>query len=123
MTPFPQSNARLTQVAREGFTEDYDRPEGTQDPVWLGNIDAYIQRKYVSGFNDKGELNRSLMITLYIAGDLPVRLQEGDTVTYIVGDPNSPTPMQGRIQGFINPAELASMPDYYKCTMEEIGAV
>lgn len=123
MVMFPQSNARLTSIARDGYTEDYDTASGTPDAIWTGNVDAYVQSKLMSAFNDRGELNRAMVVTLIIPGDLPVMVEPGDTLTYVIGDPRSPITMVGRIQSLNNPAELASLPDYFKCTMEKVQAI
>lgn len=117
----PQTNAQLISVSRGGFTEDYDRGAGSNTPVWQGSMDCYIQRKVVSNFNDRGSLDRMLEVTLYVPGDLPVKLEPGDTVVYEAGNPNNPDTLAGRIKTFSDPAYLAMLPDYYKCALEEIN--
>ena len=120
MTLLPQSNARLISVSRGGLTEDYDRPAGSNSPVWQGNMDAYVQQDIVSNFGDRGELNRVLKVTLFISGDIPITVRAGDTVVYEAGNPNNPVTLAGRVQTVGTPAFLAMLPDYYKCALEEI---
>lgn len=125
MTVLPQSNARLISVGRESgpgsFTEDYDRDATAETLVWQGNWDAYVQRKIVSGFNDNGELRRMLQVTLFISMDLPIQLEPGDVLTYQAGDPSAYQTFAGRIQNFTDPAYLPTLPDYYKCALEEVN--
>lgn len=115
----PQSNANLVSITRGGYTEDYDRTSGASAPVWQGNIDAYVQRKFVSTFNDAGELKRVMQVTLYVSQDIPVILEPGDVVTYSVGNPDAPSTLAGIVQTGTDPAYMAQLPDYYKFALEE----
>ena len=126
----PQANARLLSISREAgpsdFLEDYDRPAtgavaGGTD-VWQGNIDAYVQRKIVSTLSDNGELRRVLQTTLLITDDVSTILQAGDTITCMVGDPANSSTLVARVQNINDPAWLPMLPDYYKCSLEEISA-
>lgn len=120
MSRLPQSNARLLSVTRGEYSEDYDRPETVAAPVWQGNIDAYLQEKLLSTFNQGGELLRVVQVTIIISSDIETVLQTGDLLSYL---PNSSgTPRAGKIQNVITPSELAYLSDYYKCALEPVNA-
>lgn len=121
----PQANATLVSVSRGGYTEDYDRPAGGATPAWQGNVEAYVQRQIMSGFNQDGELNRVLRTTLILdlsSTQLVGGLQAGDTVTCIVGNADNPSTLIGRVQNVVDPAYLPMIQDYFKCSLEEIQA-
>lgn len=123
MVMFPQSNARLLAIGRGRLSEDYDRAAGAETVIWSGNTDSYVQTNILSMLNGQGTLDRILNTTIIIPGDLPVDIQAGDVLTYASGDPDTATVMSGTVQSFITPAELPSLPDYFKVTLEQVQAV
>ena len=119
----PQTNGNLLSVTRGGYTEDYDRPAGTADPVWSGNLEIYVKQRILSSLGaQQGELNRVEEVTLFIPGDLPVTLQGGDTVVYQAGNPDNPITFTGNVRDSIDPAFMAMLPDYYKVALEDVNA-
>lgn len=117
----PQTNATLTSITRTkaGYTEDYDRDAGGSSSVWSGSVDAYVQRKVTSTFDNGGNLRRVVAVTMFVSEDLPLEVEPGDVVLYFVGDTNEPTAMAGIVQNLTDPAYMATVPDYWKIPLQD----
>lgn len=122
----PQSNSTLTLIAGASSTENYTHPAGTVVRKWEGEVDAYVQRKIVTGLNESGQLNRTMAITMVIPSDLepPVDVLAGDTVEFTEWDPvrGEVRAYRAKVQTFSTPADLPSLPNYLKLALEKMQA-
>ena len=122
----PQSNATLLLVARDSGTENYTLVEKIPTPKWEGEVDAYVNQRIMSGFNQAGELNRTLAVDIIIPSDLEpaTTVEAGDTIEYGQWDPSigELRKYRARVQAFSTPANLPGLPYETKIALEKISA-
>lgn len=127
MTVLPQQNCVLITVSGGGTTEDYATVAGSVTAKWTGNVGSYVSRKTRVAFNASGSLNRVTEIHLIIPGDMgpEFSLQSGDVVTWTQFNPvdQSTVTYTGKVQGYVTPANLTSLPNYVDITLENVRAV
>jgi hypothetical protein len=119
----PQANAVLLAVRRRIASENYTSP-AKDSAVWGGQIDAYVERKIVSGFNAAGELNRAEQVTLIIPSDTqaPVNIEAGDELEFEQQTPTGSRRHTARVATFSTPANLPNLPQYIKIAVEKVSA-
>lgn len=80
----PQRNATLTEVRRDGSTEDYDSPAGSGANLLDKRCDAYLSDRATIA-STGGDLNRTILSYVLVPGDTGIEFEPDDVLIFADG--------------------------------------